>query len=131
MSAAKTPPRSLSKTATRTDEGRSPQPCGWFSPIVPELKKIFQHSCAAEVATRAGRSISVAEKWLSGSVSPDGEALARLLRSDIGDIVHDALIAGVKAPWAVNLRKVRELARLRQEQADIARRLAALEGDIR
>ncbi|UGY14173.1 hypothetical protein HAP48_0037295 [Bradyrhizobium septentrionale] len=61
---------------------------------------------------------------------PDGEALTRLLRSDIGDRVHDAMIAGVKSPWAENVRAVREIARLRKQQADTAQRLAALERGI-
>jgi len=131
MSRPTAPAVRSSKKPTRTGEGRSPHACGWFSPIAAELKDVFPHSCAAEIASRAGRSVSVAEKWLNGSVSPDGEALARLLRSDIGDLVHEALIASVKAPWADNLRAVREIARLRQQQADTARRLAALEGNIR
>src|SRR4051794_11779924 len=115
MSRPTAPANRPSKTPTRTDEGRFPHACGWFSPIAAELKHIFPHNCAAETASRAGRSVSVAEKWLGGSVAPDGEALARLLRSDIGDLVHEALIANVKSPWADNLRAVREIARLRQQ----------------
>lgn len=124
------PARKLSKKPTRTDAGRSPHECGWFFPIVAELKDIFERDCAAEVAMRAARDIKTVERWLSGKVSPDGEALARLLRSDIGDRIHDALITGVQAAWAKNHRTVREIARLRQQQADAARRLAALEGNI-
>lgn len=125
------PARALSKTASITAAGKNPHRCGWFSPIAKELQKIFPRGCTAEVAHRAGRSISVVERWLSGKVDPDGEALARLLCSDIGDRVHDALIASVRAPWADSVRAVREIARLRQQQADTARRLAALETDIR
>jgi hypothetical protein len=120
-----------SKTAPRADAGRSPQPCGWFSPIVAELKKIFPRNCSAEVAHRAGRHITIAERWLSGKGAPDGQSLANLLRSDVGDLVHQALIASVKSPWADNLRAVREIAKLRQQQVDTSRRLAALEVNIR
>jgi DNA-binding transcriptional regulator YiaG len=123
--------RNPSKTATRSDEGRFPHPCGWFSSTALQLKQIFSQNCAAEVAHRSGRSVSVVERWLSGKGAPDGKALATLLRSDIGDLVHEALIASVKSPWADNIRAVREIAKLRQQQADTSRRLEALEGNIR
>ncbi len=125
------PAQGQSNHGTRKPAGRIPQTCGWFSPIAAELQEIFlNRGVTKEVAFRSGRSVKVVEKWFSGKVSPDGEALARLLCSDIGDRVHDAMIAGVKAPWAQNIRAVREIARLRKQQADTARRLAALEGGI-
>jgi hypothetical protein len=96
-----------------------------------ELQSLFPRDTAAEIAHRAGRSISVAERWISKRCAPDGQALAALLRSDVGDVVHAALIASVKSPWADNLRAVREIAKLRQQQADAARRLEALERGIR
>lgn len=131
MGTVKRTTRGSSTAPARKIAGRSPQGCGWFSPILLELRRIFiNRSVAKEVASRAGRSVKVVEKWLSGKVSPDGEALTRLLCSDIGDIIHDAMIANVKAPWAANVRAVREIARLRQQQADTARRLAALERGI-
>lgn len=123
--------RRASKTTTRIVDGRFPHPCGWFSSTALELKDIFKTNCAAEVAHRSGRSVSVVERWLSGKGAPDGLALATLLRSDIGDLVHEALIASVKSPWADNIRAVREIAKLRQQQADTARRLSALESNIR
>ncbi|OKO73609.1 hypothetical protein [Bradyrhizobium sp. NAS96.2] len=125
------PAQGQSNYGTRKIAGRIPQTCGWFSPIAAELQRIFLNKgVTKEVAFRSGRSIKVVEKWFAGKVSPDGEALARLLCSDIGDRVHDAMIAGVKAPWAQSVRNVREIARLRAQQADTARRLAALERGI-
>jgi hypothetical protein len=120
----------LSKKSARENAGQNPQECGWFAPIAQELKAIFGRKCAGEVSFRSGADISNVERWLAGKTAPSGTALARLLRSDIGDRVHDALIAGVQAPWAKNHRTVREIARLRQQQAEAARRLAALEGNI-
>jgi hypothetical protein len=97
------------------------------------LRDIFPRNCAAETAHRAGCSISVAERWLSpkASAAPGGRHFAALLRSDVGDRLHAALIASVKSPWADNLRAVREIAKLRQQQAEATRRLEALERGIR
>jgi hypothetical protein len=121
----------VSKKPARTDAGGFPHSCGWFLPILLELQNLFPRDTAAEIAHRAGRSISVAERWIGKRCAPDGQALAALLRSDVGDAVHAALIASVKSPWADNLRAVREIAKLRQQQADAARRLEALERGIR
>jgi hypothetical protein len=96
-----------------------------------ELQKLFPRDSAAEIAHRSGRSVKVVERWLARKGAPDGQALAALLRSDVGDAVHAALIASVRSPWADNLRAVREIAKLRQQQADAARRLEALERGIR
>lgn len=120
-----------SKRRNRADAGQIPQECGWFLPVALELKRIFGRKCPREIVARTGCDISTAERWLGGHTSPSGEALARLLRSDIGDRVHDALIEGVQAPWAKSVRSVREIARLRQQQNDTARRLAALESNLR
>jgi hypothetical protein len=95
-----------------------------------ELQRVFRRNFAKEIALRAGVDVTTVERWRSGDTAPGGLALARLLRSDVGDVVHDALIAGVQAPWAKNRRAVSEIARLRQQQADAARRLAALESKI-
>lgn len=131
MGTVKRTVRGSSTSATRKVAGKNPHICGWFSSIALELRRIFiNRSLVKEVSARAGRHPSVVEKWFAGKGSPDGEALTRLLCSDIGDVIHDAMIANVKAPWAANVRAVREIARLRQQQADTARRLAALERGI-
>jgi hypothetical protein len=115
----------LSKHPTRTDAGGFE----WFDAIARELKDLFPRKTAVETAFRAGCDVSNAEPWLSGKTAPNGEALARLLCSDVGDRLHVALIENVHTRWAEQRRAELEAAQLRQQQAEIARRLAQLESD--
>lgn len=103
----------------------------WFDAVIDELTLIFPRKLAFELAMRAGRPKRVVELWLEGRAAPNGEALAALIRSDIGDRVLLALTAGCNHPWADNVRATHEIARLRKQQAESARRLAELERGIR
>jgi hypothetical protein len=103
----------------------------WFDAVIDELTPIFPRKLAFELAMRAGRPKRVVELWLEGRAAPNGEALASLIRSDVGDRVLLALTAGCSHPWADNVRATHEIARLRKQQAESARRLAELERGIR
>lgn len=122
-------PGDRSKNGTRMDAGGLSGGAAWFGPIADELKDIFTRKAAGETAFRGGCDVSTAERWLSGKTAPSGEGLARLLCSDVGDRLHAALIENVHTPWAEQRRSEREEARLRQQQAEITRRLAQIEGN--
>jgi hypothetical protein len=115
------------KKSSRTDAGFSAD-CTWFEPIALELRAIFTRNLAKETAFRAAVDISTAERWLAGRTAPQGEALTRLLCSDIGDRLHAALIENVQTPWAEARRAELTRTRLLREREDIERRLAALGG---
>lgn len=120
-----------SKTGTDHSIGRDRSSDRWFEPVIAELARIFPKKLAAELALRAHRPARVCELWLQGRQSPNGAALASLICSDVGDVVVQALTAECQHPWAENARAVREISRLRKQQADAARRLALLEQGIR
>ncbi|MGJ5149832.1 hypothetical protein [Bradyrhizobium sp. HKCCYLR1023] len=113
------------KKSTRSDAGFSGD-CAWFEPIALELRDIFSRNTAKETAFRAAVDISTAERWLAGRTAPQGEALARLLCSDIGDRLHAALIENVQTPWAEARRAELTRTKLLREREEIERRLAAL-----
>ena len=118
---------------SRADEkiGRSRRSHQWFAPVIDELALIFPKKLAFNLASRAGRHVRQAEFWIAGTTATDGEALARLICSDVGDKVQDALTRDCQQPWAEDARRTRELARLRKQQSDTARRLRALEEGLR
>lgn len=118
--------RAPSNKATRTDAGNSSAEVAWFAPIACELREIFTSKVAAETAFRAAVDISTAERWLAAKTAPQGEALARLLCSDIGDRLHAALIENVHTPWAEARRAELTRAKLLREREELDRRLAAL-----
>lgn len=122
---------SLSKNGADHSIGKHRSIDRWFEPVIAELARIFPKKLANELSIRARRDPRVCELWMSGDRSPNGEALAALICSDVGDIVVQALTAECPHPWAENARAVREISKLRKQQADAARRLALLEQGIR
>lgn len=52
-----------------------------FGRIMDIVRKNFPERTAASVATRFGRSQRTAERWLSGSLTPDGEAVLDMFLS--------------------------------------------------
>src|SRR4051794_12973433 len=69
--------------------GNSRRDHRWFAPVLVELRKLFRQKLAAELALIANRSTRVCEDWIATPPrgAPDGEALATLLNSRIGDAV--------------------------------------------
>ena len=82
---------------------------------------------ALELALRSGASPRSAETWLAGKGAPNAEALAALLRSDLGLIVLEAIMAGAAPPWWGALRRQIAISRLRRAQVEHQRALEALE----
>jgi hypothetical protein len=99
----------------------------WFVPVLAEIKKIFPRKTAAELAVITGRSIRICETWISGQGAPGGDSLAAMLCSQHGDRLHQALIRSVTFDWAEAARDNYEISKIRQTQAEAARRLEALE----
>lgn len=110
--------------------GKSRHACRWFAPVLAELKLIFPQKLAAELHVITNRHPRVCEKWISGAVVPDGEAMAALQNSRVGDRVFLALTKGCAEPWRKKLNRQIEISQLRDMQRETAARLAALEGDL-
>jgi len=128
------PAYSSGKGATKAlagkDAGKSRQACRWFAPVLAELKLIFPKKLVAELVLITNRHPRVCEKWVSGQVVPDGEAMAALQNSKVGDRVFLALTKGCAEPWRKKLNRQIEISQLRDMQRETAARLAALEGDL-
>ncbi|ODM77770.1 hypothetical protein [Bradyrhizobium elkanii] len=99
----------------------------WFEPIALTFRHNFPKKTAEVLADLAGRDVRVAEIWLSGTGSPNGEALARLIDSKHGDLVVQALTGGSRHSWVARYERTQEIAKARDELEAAQRRLASLE----
>lgn len=117
----------LSKNRTDQTIGRDRSNDRWFAPVISALSREFPKKLAHVLADHAHRPVRVCELWLQGRQSPNGEALAALIRSPIGDKVLAALTSDCEFDWIARDRKVRRIARIRQLQAEQARELRELE----
>jgi hypothetical protein len=102
----------------------------WFDAVIDELRPIYRHKFAMNLALKADVTERIARLWMQGKRQPGGAALVELLCSDIGDVVHLALTRGVTHPWRRNLGRQHQIISIKRETKDAARRLAALEEDI-
>lgn len=125
-------PAGSAKAAPDENLGKSRRDHRWFAPALVELRKVFKQKLAAELALIANRSTRVCEDWIATPPrgAPDGEALAAIQNSRVGDIVFLALTKGSAEPWRKKLNRQIEISQLRDQQRETAARLAALEGDL-
>ncbi len=119
----------LSKTGTDHSIGKYRSIDRWFSRVVDALRREHPDKLAQTLADYAQRPQRVCELWLAGRQSPNGAALASLIRSPIGRIVLDAITAGAEAEWIARDRKARRLLTIHEREAELRREKAqALEG---
>lgn len=127
MTARARAPGRLSKVEHDVDISALRSEHRWFFPVLVELKRTFPRKFAEQVAAIAGRSERICDVWKTGRGVPDGEALAALLNSDIGDRLLLALTKGSLHAWRKRLNRQIEISQLRDQQRETARRLEALE----
>lgn len=76
---------------------RSPLP---LAQRIAELgRRLFHVKTARQMAARAGVTHRAAELWLEGRTGLSGEALAELLRSDIGLQVLEEVMSDARPRW--------------------------------
>lgn len=110
--------------ATDMRVGGFRHPCRCFVPVMRAARSLWRNKVAEEIAAISGRSVRTAERWLSGEVTPDGEATLALAFSEVGPLLIEAGVAALpperqEAFWE-------EIARA-AKRADLRRRRAALE----
>lgn len=121
------------KKAGDENLGKNRRDHRWFAPVLVDLRKVFKQKLAAELALVANRSTRVCEDWIAVPPrgAPDGEALAALINSRIGDVVLLALSRSCGHPWRQKLNRQIEISQLLDQQRETAARLAALQrGDL-
>lgn len=89
-------------------------------------RRLWPHKTAPNLAARMGKSVRAAELVLSRTGGMSGEALAELLRSDIGFQVLEEVVGDAKPSWWPSFVRAKRLADLERQAADVARSLAVL-----
>ncbi|WWT39880.1 hypothetical protein [Microcystis phage Mwe-JY08] len=86
---------------------------------------------SVNVAQRAGVSGRAAEFWLSGEATGvSGDALAELLRSDVGFEILEEIMGDAKPKWWAGFRVAHKINELAKQQAETARSLEALRAQL-
>ena len=119
-----------SKKPTDHSIGQDRSTDRWFLPIARIFRENFPRKTAGVLAELAGRDIRLAELWLAGDRSPNGEALARMIASRHGNLVIQALTRGSGQVWVRRHLRIEQLAQARADIEAAQRRLAEAERGI-
>lgn len=79
---------------------------------------------------RTGTQVRACEYWLARKTDMSGEALASLLRSDVGLEVLEAIIGESRPRWWKQFSRTIELSRVRKAQDEARLRLERLEREL-
>lgn len=95
--------------------------------IAPLGRQRFKSNVAAEFAFITNRKVRNVEKWLAGTVEPNGEATLRIVLSEIGGDVLEAGLARLQPDRAIAVIKALERG---LKRADRALRIAAILAEV-
>jgi hypothetical protein len=106
---------------------------GLFGLIMRRMRRSRTSKVALELSQITGRSVRTAERWLSGELTPDGDATLALFLSDMGpafleDVTEQLPPSRREAFWR-EMGAAWKRADLRQRQESLAREIAALEAE--
>ena len=93
-------------------------------------KEEFETKRAANLAARAGCKPRMCDYWLAGKFDIGGDALANLLRSDIGFKILERLMGGAKPDWWQQVKRAQGLGAARQQAAQLSKLIAQLELEV-
>lgn len=93
-------------------------------------QRVWPRKTAAELSVRTGTGVRACEYWLARQTDMSADALAGLLRSDVGLEVLEAIIGDARPVWWRQFARTIELSRVRKSQDEARRRLERLELDL-
>lgn len=112
-----------SNLETERSFGRKSSKVRPISFIASAAKGLWRNKVAVELAERSGVSVRTAENYLAGDRDMNGNALVRLLQSDVGPAFLTAMIAELppsrQVAWREELGRAAKRARLLQELAEL------------
>ncbi|WP_166295316.1 S49 family peptidase [Bradyrhizobium sp. 2S1] len=91
------------------------------------FRRLFPHQTAAELAIRTGAEIRHCERCLAGDRDLGSAFQAKLLQSDVGDKILDAIMGEARPAWWVGFKKQLELSKLVKAQADLGRQIESMQ----
>lgn len=92
-------------------------------------RKLWPAKTARHLSSRAAVSERAAEQWLSGTTGLSGDALAELLRSDVGLHVLEEVMADARPGWWPEFKQSVRIEQLERRLAATADEIAQLRAD--
>jgi hypothetical protein len=112
----------VSHTQTQGSFGADRSGVGLGERIGLMARRLWPTKTAPNLAARTGKSVRAAELLLSRNTGVSGEALAGLLRSDVGFEVLSEVMGEARPTWWADMRRAARIADL-ERRADENRRL--------
>lgn len=98
--------------------------------LMQKLHDLFGDKLAAEIACRSGTSVRAAEHVIYGRNGFSFSAGVNLIRSDIGDMVVDALMCDPVPSWYAQQKLVLDIAEAERRAIESKNQLASLRRDL-
>ncbi|MGY3689972.1 hypothetical protein ACVIGA_000052 [Bradyrhizobium sp. USDA 3240] len=98
-----------------------------IAPAMQVFRRLFPHQTAAELAIRTGAEIRHCERCLAGDRDLGSAFQAKLLQSDVGDKILDAIMGEARPAWWVGFKKQLELSKLVKAQAELGRQIESMQ----
>lgn len=92
--------------------------------VIAVGRALFKSKTAANLAARADVSTRACEYWLARKTDMSADALANLLRSDVGFEILERIMGNARPVWWKQFRAAKAIGAARQEQAELKRRTA-------
>lgn len=115
--------------STRANGGRAMN-CGesrnevrFVEVIMRAAQSLWPRKTAAELSVRTGISHRACEYWMERKSGMSAESLARLLRTDDGFQILEAIIGDAKPVWWRAFKRQVRRAELRRQQAALAKEI--------
>lgn len=100
-----------------------------ISVVMRLARVLWPVKTASELALRTRVTQRQAEHWLAGKYDLSADALAELLRSDVGLKILEEIIGPTRPLWWKDFRRSVGRAELRRRHEEIAKQIERLEND--
>lgn len=127
MAASSNTPTATANSGSATGGGDSRNTLRPIDAVIRVLRALWQRKNAAEIASRTGSSLRACEYWLARKTDMSADALAQLLRSDVGLDVLQAIIGEARPVWWRQFARTVEIGRHRKAIQDQRRLIEAQE----
>lgn len=101
-----------------------------ISIVMRAARTLWPAKASLELADRTGASERMCKYWLAEKYELSAEHLVRLLRSDEGFTILEAVMGDERPQWWRKFKRSAQLAALRKQQAEARKAIEQLELDL-
>ncbi|MBR0695976.1 hypothetical protein [Bradyrhizobium lablabi] len=107
--------------------GRSRPDGRTIAPAMEVFRDLFPQQTAAELAIRTGADIRHCERCLGGYRDLGSGFQAKLLQSDVGDKILEAIMGEARPAWWIGFKKQLELSKLVKAEAELRKQIETMQ----